>query len=78
MASSSRSSSCVRRVVFPCFSALSRRKYASFSVARISPLAVIGWSVMAFVATGRRAEFGKCFRKSAGHADTPAYWFCHW
>jgi hypothetical protein len=56
MASSSRSSSCVRRVVFPCFSALSRRKYASFSVARISPLAVIGCSVMAFMATGRRAE----------------------
>ena len=77
MASSSRSSSCVRRVVFPCFSALSRRKYASFSVARISPLAVIGWSVMACAATGRRAKFGKCFRESAGRADTPVY-FGHW
>jgi len=42
--------------VDPSFSRLSRRMYASLRQARISPLAVIGWSVMACAATGRRAE----------------------
>jgi hypothetical protein len=77
MASSSRSSSCVSLGVDPSFSRLSRRMYASLSAVRISPIAVIGWSVMAFVATGRRAEFGKCFRESAGRAYAPVY-FGHW